>query len=375
MVAFPGLRGVLPGFGLQDPNDWGLGLEIRGRKAPHWTGARNSPRDRSGTSGAAGRSCGWIPDAGPRARVPHRPARSGRGPPRRGRRCPMACSRRSPATVTPDRRLRVPDRRAGQASASPQPRQRPDTDRCDRSTVKPRSARRAATSAAASASARSPRSARSRCSAGGRGPRRAGRGTPRVRRRRARGGRCPGPRARRASGRRSRGSSPGPRSGSARRAPRRSRGRRSGTAPRSGPAAAASSAGRARAGARARRPTGAAVAIGRGHGEDPVAAIDTKDRADASHYCNHLQQQARATRMHAPASPIARPSARPSPWTFARSPATAASTAVRLAPAMHAADRFLTVPVAVAVLGDHGGRARDRGPPRRTAPWTSDRSR
>jgi CubicO group peptidase (beta-lactamase class C family) len=42
-VAFPGLRGVLPGFGLQDPNDWGLGLEIRGTKAPHWTGSRNSP--------------------------------------------------------------------------------------------------------------------------------------------------------------------------------------------------------------------------------------------------------------------------------------------------------------------------------------------
>ncbi len=42
-VAFPGLRGVLPGFGLQDPNDWGLGFEIRGHKTPHWTGARNSP--------------------------------------------------------------------------------------------------------------------------------------------------------------------------------------------------------------------------------------------------------------------------------------------------------------------------------------------
>ena len=28
-VAFPGLSGVLPGFGRQDPNDWGLGFEIR----------------------------------------------------------------------------------------------------------------------------------------------------------------------------------------------------------------------------------------------------------------------------------------------------------------------------------------------------------
>jgi CubicO group peptidase (beta-lactamase class C family) len=37
------LRGVLPGFGGQDPNDWGLGFEIRGNKHPHWTGTANSP--------------------------------------------------------------------------------------------------------------------------------------------------------------------------------------------------------------------------------------------------------------------------------------------------------------------------------------------
>jgi CubicO group peptidase (beta-lactamase class C family) len=36
-VAFPSLAGVLPGFGSQDPNPWGLGVEIRGRKSPHWT--------------------------------------------------------------------------------------------------------------------------------------------------------------------------------------------------------------------------------------------------------------------------------------------------------------------------------------------------
>jgi CubicO group peptidase (beta-lactamase class C family) len=42
-VHFPGLRGVLPGFGGQDPNDWGLGFEVRGHKHPHWTGAANSP--------------------------------------------------------------------------------------------------------------------------------------------------------------------------------------------------------------------------------------------------------------------------------------------------------------------------------------------
>jgi CubicO group peptidase (beta-lactamase class C family) len=42
-VQYPGLRGVLPGFGPQDPNDWGLGFEIRGGKSPHWTGRNNSP--------------------------------------------------------------------------------------------------------------------------------------------------------------------------------------------------------------------------------------------------------------------------------------------------------------------------------------------
>lgn len=43
-VAFPGLDGVLPGFGRQSPNDWGLGFEIRDGKHPHWTGSRNSPQ-------------------------------------------------------------------------------------------------------------------------------------------------------------------------------------------------------------------------------------------------------------------------------------------------------------------------------------------
>lgn len=42
-VAFPGLRGILPGFGRMDPNDWGLGFEIRDGKSPHWTGSHNSP--------------------------------------------------------------------------------------------------------------------------------------------------------------------------------------------------------------------------------------------------------------------------------------------------------------------------------------------
>jgi CubicO group peptidase (beta-lactamase class C family) len=42
-VQFPGLAGVLPGFGPFDPCDWGLGVEVRGHKHPHWTGVTNSP--------------------------------------------------------------------------------------------------------------------------------------------------------------------------------------------------------------------------------------------------------------------------------------------------------------------------------------------
>jgi CubicO group peptidase (beta-lactamase class C family) len=42
-VQFPEIPGVLPGFGRFDPCPWGLGMEIRGAKWPHWTGRRNSP--------------------------------------------------------------------------------------------------------------------------------------------------------------------------------------------------------------------------------------------------------------------------------------------------------------------------------------------
>jgi CubicO group peptidase (beta-lactamase class C family) len=61
-VQFPGLDGVLPGFGRMSPNDWGLGFELRDAKQPHWTGSRNSPA----TFGHFGRSGTflWIdPDA------------------------------------------------------------------------------------------------------------------------------------------------------------------------------------------------------------------------------------------------------------------------------------------------------------------------
>ena len=61
-VQFPGLRGVLPGFGGQDANDWGLGFEIRDHKSPHWTGSANSPTT-FGHFGQSGTMLWVDPDA------------------------------------------------------------------------------------------------------------------------------------------------------------------------------------------------------------------------------------------------------------------------------------------------------------------------
>jgi CubicO group peptidase (beta-lactamase class C family) len=55
-VAFPGLDGVVPGYGRQDPCDWGLGPEIRGTKDPHWTGHALDPS----TFGHFGRSGSFL---------------------------------------------------------------------------------------------------------------------------------------------------------------------------------------------------------------------------------------------------------------------------------------------------------------------------
>lgn len=61
-VQFPGLDGVLPGFGVQRPNDWGLGFEIRDGKSPHWTGEDNSGRT-FGHFGQSGTFLWVDPDA------------------------------------------------------------------------------------------------------------------------------------------------------------------------------------------------------------------------------------------------------------------------------------------------------------------------
>ncbi|MFG2296946.1 serine hydrolase domain-containing protein [Streptomyces sp. NPDC048603] len=61
-VVHPGLKGVLPGYGHQSPNDWGLGMEIRDGKSPHWTGASSSPRT-FGHFGQSGTFLWVDPDA------------------------------------------------------------------------------------------------------------------------------------------------------------------------------------------------------------------------------------------------------------------------------------------------------------------------
>lgn len=60
---FPGLDGVLPGYGRQRPNDWGLGFELRGHKSPHWTGEHSSP-ETFGHFGQAGTFLWVDPTAG-----------------------------------------------------------------------------------------------------------------------------------------------------------------------------------------------------------------------------------------------------------------------------------------------------------------------
>jgi CubicO group peptidase (beta-lactamase class C family) len=58
----PGLTGILPGFGRQADNAWGLGPEIRSNKSPHWTGIHNSA-ETYGHFGRAGSCLWWDPVA------------------------------------------------------------------------------------------------------------------------------------------------------------------------------------------------------------------------------------------------------------------------------------------------------------------------
>jgi CubicO group peptidase (beta-lactamase class C family) len=61
---YAGLGGIVPGVGRFERSPWGLGFEIRGDKAPHWTGTDNTPAT-FGHFGGAGTMM-WIdPDIRP----------------------------------------------------------------------------------------------------------------------------------------------------------------------------------------------------------------------------------------------------------------------------------------------------------------------
>ncbi|MCP4436324.1 MAG: beta-lactamase family protein [Actinomycetia bacterium] len=61
-VQMPGLDGVLPGWGVQRPCDWGYGPELRGTKSPHWTGS-TAGADTLGHFGGSG-TLMWLDRSG-----------------------------------------------------------------------------------------------------------------------------------------------------------------------------------------------------------------------------------------------------------------------------------------------------------------------
>ena len=60
---WPELDGVLPGYGRQEPNPWGLGFEVRDGKDPHWTHA-DLPATTFGHFGQSGSFLWVAPDEG-----------------------------------------------------------------------------------------------------------------------------------------------------------------------------------------------------------------------------------------------------------------------------------------------------------------------
>lgn len=62
-IQYPSLSGIVPGVGRFAPCPWGLGIEIRGDKSPHWTGSDNSPAT-FGHFGGAGTMLWVDPVAG-----------------------------------------------------------------------------------------------------------------------------------------------------------------------------------------------------------------------------------------------------------------------------------------------------------------------
>lgn len=62
-IQYPDLAGIVPGVGSFDPCPWGLGMEVKGAKAPHWMG-RASSASTFGHFGGAGTIMWADPNAG-----------------------------------------------------------------------------------------------------------------------------------------------------------------------------------------------------------------------------------------------------------------------------------------------------------------------
>jgi len=62
-IQYPALAGIVPGVGSFDPCPWGLGVEIKGAKSPHWMGRANSAAT-FGHFGGAGTMMWADPHAG-----------------------------------------------------------------------------------------------------------------------------------------------------------------------------------------------------------------------------------------------------------------------------------------------------------------------
>ena len=77
-VQFPGLDGVLPDFGRFSPLDWGLGVELKATKAPHWSGTLTSPAT-FGHFGGSGTFLWVDPAIGVACAVPDDPGVRGMG--------------------------------------------------------------------------------------------------------------------------------------------------------------------------------------------------------------------------------------------------------------------------------------------------------
>ena len=72
-VQFPGLDGVLPGFGRLEPNDWGLGLELRDAKRAALDGRAQLAADVRPLRPQRRRSSGSTPRPALALALPHRP--------------------------------------------------------------------------------------------------------------------------------------------------------------------------------------------------------------------------------------------------------------------------------------------------------------